>query len=436
MAKYQQYEEYKDSGVEWLGEIPRDWKITRIKHSATLNMGQSPNSEDCNMDGNGYPFLQGNAEFGTMSPTAKQYCPIPRKLANEGDLLFSVRAPVGALNVADKVYGIGRGLCSLTSNSQMTQSFLWWVLPSYKYQLDAISTGSTFEAVSAEQVSNLLFALPTYGEQAQIANFLNHETAQIDTLIDKQQTLIQLLKEKRQAVISHAVTKGLNPDAPMKDSGVEWLGEVPEHWSFATIRRYLLEHRQGYYTSDPYVDDGTKLLRITDLRELGEIDIKECPMVSRSQSLKNYLLKEGDVVFARTGGAGSFGVVPKLKEDIAYASYLIRFRFLPRFFTTEYLRFMLIADSFQLAVKSNIHGGVTQNIHAEDIKNTFVASPPLEEQNKISAYLITQTNSYADLIKKAEQAIQLMQERRTALISAAVTGKIDVRGWRAVGVEA
>lgn len=431
MAKYQQYEEYKDSGVEWLGEIPRDWKITRIKHSATLNMGQSPNSEDCNMDGNGYPFLQGNAEFGTMSPTAKQYCPIPRKLANEGDLLFSVRAPVGALNVADKVYGIGRGLCSLTSNSQMTQSFLWWVLPSYKYQLDAISTGSTFEAVSAEQVSNLLFALPTYGEQAQIANFLNHETAQIDTLIDKQQTLIQLLKEKRQAVISHAVTKGLNPDAPMKDSGVEWLGEVPEHWSFATIRRYLLEHRQGYYTSDPYVDDGTKLLRITDLRELGEIDIKECPMVSRSQSLKNYLLKEGDVVFARTGGAGSFGVVPKLKEDIAYASYLIRFRFLPRFFTTEYLRFMLIADSFQLAVKSNIHGGVTQNIHAEDIKNTFVASPPLEEQNKISAYLITQTNSYADLIKKAEQAIQLMQERRTALISAAVTGKIDVRGWQA-----
>ncbi len=430
MAKYQQYEEYKDSGVEWLGEIPRDWKITRIKHSATLNMGQSPNSEDCNMDGNGYPFLQGNAEFGTMSPTAKQYCPIPRKLANEGDLLFSVRAPVGALNVADKVYGIGRGLCSLTSNSQMTQSFLWWVLPSYKYQLDAISTGSTFEAVSAEQVSNLLFALPTYGEQAQIANFLNHETAQIDTLIDKQQTLIQLLKEKRQAVISHAVTKGLNPDAPMKDSGVEWLGEVPEHWSFATIRRYLLEHRQGYYTSDPYVDDGTKLLRITDLRELGEIDIKECPMVSRSQSLKNYLLKEGDVVFARTGGAGSFGVVPKLKEDIAYASYLIRFRFLPRFFTTEYLRFMLIADSFQLAVKSNIHGGVTQNIHAEDIKNTFVASPPLEEQNKISAYLITQTNSYADLIKKAEQAIQLMQERRTALISAAVTGKIDVRGWQ------
>ena len=431
MAKYQQYEEYKDSGVEWLGEIPRDWKITRIKHSATLNMGQSPNSEDCNMDGNGYPFLQGNAEFGTMSPTAKQYCPIPRKLANEGDLLFSVRAPVGALNVADKVYGIGRGLCSLTSNSQMTQSFLWWVLPSYKYQLDAISTGSTFEAVSAEQVSNLLFALPTYGEQAQNANFLNHETAQIDTLIDKQQTLIQLLKEKRQAVISHAVTKGLNPDAPMKDSGVEWLGEVPEHWSFATIRRYLLEHRQGYYTSDPYVDDGTKLLRITDLRELGEIDIKECPMVSRSQSLKNYLLKEGDVVFARTGGAGSFGVVPKLKEDIAYASYLIRFRFLPRFFTTEYLRFMLIADSFQLAVKSNIHGGVTQNIHAEDIKNTFVASPPLEEQNKISAYLITQTNSYADLIKKAEQAIQLMQERRTALISAAVTGKIDVRGWQA-----
>mgnify|MGYP003408480030 len=144
MAKYQKYAEYQDSGVEWLGEIPSHWNQTYLKYVVLINMGQSPSSEDCNIDGIGIPFLQGNAEFGTYSPTAKNYCPIPKKIADKGDLLFSVRAPVGALNYADMQYGIGRGLCSLKSRSSINSSFLWWVLPTYKYQLDAIATGSTF----------------------------------------------------------------------------------------------------------------------------------------------------------------------------------------------------------------------------------------------------------------------------------------------------
>ena len=283
-------------------------------------------------------------------------------------------------------------------------------------------------------MGQILLPAPKIEEQCIIVAFLDHETAKIDTLIEKQQQLIQLLKEKRQAVISHAVTKGISslnggPKAKMRDSGVEWLGEVPEHWGVASIRRYLLEHRQGYYTTDAYVDEGTKLLRITDLRELGGISITDCPKVSFSEALKNYFLQEGDVVFARAGGAGSFGVVPLMHEVIAYASYLIIFRFLPEHFNTNYLRFMFVADSFQLAVKRNIHGGVTQNIHAEDIKDALVATPPLSEQLEIASYLDMQSSKYAVMISKASSAIELMQERRTALISAAVTGKIDVRDW-------
>src|SRR5690606_5589428 len=125
-------------------------------------------------------------------------------------------------------------------------------------------------------------------------------------LIEEQQRLIELLKEKRQAVISHAVTKGLDPTVPMKNSGVEWLGEVPAHWAVNTVRRCLVEHRQGYYSSAPYVDEGVKLLRITDLKDLGHIDTLDCPQVEDVAELDNFLLKNGDVVFARTGGAGSF----------------------------------------------------------------------------------------------------------------------------------
>ncbi|MEJ5174078.1 restriction endonuclease subunit S, partial [Erwinia sp. MYb416] len=220
------------------------WSVTRLKFIASINMGQSPSSEDCNIDGNGLAFLQGNGEFGKVNPREKQYCPVPKKIAQPGELLFSVRAPVGAINIADKQYGIGRGLCSIQGAINVQQSYLWWIFPSYKNQLDAIATGSTFEAVSTEQVQNLYVTLPSYIEQERIAAFLDHETAKIDSLIEKQQQLIELLKEKRQAVISHAVTKGLNPDVPMKDSGVEWLGEVPEHWIVKPLR-YLGDFQNG-----------------------------------------------------------------------------------------------------------------------------------------------------------------------------------------------
>ncbi len=278
--------------------------------------------------------------------------------------------------------------------------------------------------------------LPPNEEQQIIAAFLDYETTRIDRLIAQQQRLIELLKEKRQAVISHAVTKGLNPNAPMKDSGVEWLGQVPEHWEVAKLRRFILEHRQGYYTTDPYVDEGIKLLRITDLRELGHIDVSSCPLVPNIPSVMNFKLKEGDVVFARTGGAGSFGIIDELECDIVYASYLIRFRFNSKHLTPSYLRFLLLSDSLQLSLKQNIHGGVNQNIHAEDIKDAISCVPPINEQLAIEKALTAKMKRYSELLEESEKSVRLMSERRTALISAAVTGKIDLRGWTPPAEEA
>jgi type I restriction enzyme S subunit len=236
-GRYQAYPEYKDSDVEWFGLVPTAWNSSRLKFESAINMGQSPNSDDCNQDGIGLPFLQGNAEFGIISPSPKQFCGVSRKVSQKGDLLFSVRAPVGALNFSDQKYGIGRGLCAISNSESLAPKFLWWLIPIVKSELDSVSTGSTFEAVSAEQVENVVLYKPSIMEQQKIAKFLDHETAKIDTLIEKQQQLIKLLKEKRQAVISHAVTKGINPNAPMHDSGVEWLGEVPEHWDVMRLSR-------------------------------------------------------------------------------------------------------------------------------------------------------------------------------------------------------
>ena len=383
MAKYQKYAEYQDSGVEWLGEIPSHWNQTYLKYVVLINMGQSPSSEDCNIDGIGIPFLQGNAEFGTYSPTAKNYCPIPKKIADKGDLLFSVRAPVGALNYADMQYGIGRGLCSLKSRSSINSSFLWWVLPTYKYQLDAIATGSTFEAVSAEEVANLKFPLPTIVEQQKIANFLDHETTQIDTLIAKQEKLIELLKEKRQAVISHAVTKGLNINALMKDSGVEWLGQVPEHW---TVSRYK------YCTSrvvvgiaeaatHAYSEKGIPIIRATNIKEEG-ININDTLYLKESFANMNEgkYLYTNDIITVRTGYPGISAVIPETLDKSHCFTNLVstpKSSHCPHFLN-EYLNSRMGKAYFALFG----WGSAQKNISVPILQEFPIAYPELAEQKK------------------------------------------------------
>ena len=209
--------------------------------------------------------------------------------------------------------------------------------------------------------------------------------------------------------------------AEYQDSGVEFLGQVPIHWDIASVRRYLIDHRQGYYTTESYVDKGLKLLRITDLRDLGKIDTQNCPMVNETESTDLFKLKKGDVVFARTGGAGSFGVITENYDDLIYASYLIRFRFMSEKLEPAYLRYLCLSDSFQLSVKQNIHGGVNQNIHAEDIKDTMITVPNLLEQNQISNFLDCEVAKINTLIAKQENLIELLKEKRQAVISHAVT---------------
>ena len=433
MAKYQKYAEYQDSGVEWLGEIPSHWNQTYLKYVVLINMGQSPSSEDCNIDGIGIPFLQGNAEFGTYSPTAKNYCPIPKKIADKGDLLFSVRAPVGALNYADMQYGIGRGLCSLKSRSSINSSFLWWVLPTYKYQLDAIATGSTFEAVSAEEVANLKFPLPTIVEQQKIANVLDHETTQIDTLIAKQEKLIELLKEKRQAVISHAVTKGLNPNVSMKDSGVEWLGQVPEHWTVKP-NKYLLDFvtsgSRGW--AQYYADTGSLFFRIANLTrdtiepKLESLQFVEPPQGSEGERSK---IKVGDLLISITADLGSVCVADTSIGN-GYVSQHIALCRPQKLYDSRWLAYYILSDTAKEQLLGSGYGGTKIQLSLEDIKELVVVVPSQEEQREIANYINDKLNQFEHLINQAYKFVGTLRERRITLISSAVTGKIDVRNWQ------
>ena len=159
--RFRRYPEYKESGVEWIGKIPGDWKVNRLKYIADLNMGQSPLSEEYNSDQIGTPFLQGNAEFGSHHPTPKIYCPTAKKYADPGDILLSVRAPVGAINIANQEYGIGRGLCAIRPRTnQLEHRYAKYLLEVVRTELHSVATGSTYDAVTVDEVSNTICVVP------------------------------------------------------------------------------------------------------------------------------------------------------------------------------------------------------------------------------------------------------------------------------------
>lgn len=196
----------KESGVEWLGQVPEHWDLKRVKNIASINMGQSPKSDDCNQLGVGVPFLQGCADFGNVSPTPKNYCAVAHKFAHVDDILFSVRAPVGAINTADQLYGIGRGLCSIAPIENNSRRYLFYALHIAKSELFSVATGSTYDAISVEQIEVARCVLPPLEEQVAIAKFLDRETHKIDVLINEAQNAIALLQERRKAIIFAAVT--------------------------------------------------------------------------------------------------------------------------------------------------------------------------------------------------------------------------------------
>jgi len=426
-VRYKKYPKYKDSGVEWLGDVPEGWIKTYLKYISNVNMGQSPSSTTYNNEGFGIEFLQGNADFGNIYPTARTFTTDAKKISKIEDILFTVRAPVGAMNISNKRYAIGRGLCAISSTKHSKKSFLWWLMPLIKMELDTVATGSTYEAVSVEQVNNSSVSLPPLKEQKAIANYLDNATNKIDTLIIKQKRLIELLKEKRQALISKAVTRGLDDSVEMKDSGVEWLGAVPKDWELWKVSHAFsivgsgttpLTSNKSYYNGHiPWVTTG-------ELRENNIISTKK--MLTNKALAENSSLRQfpiGSIVIAMYGATigrlGILGIKATTNQACCVMTNSVSI-------DNKYLYYWLMGYKEEI-VKLG-YGGGQPNISQDTISNLKISAPSIKEQKIIINYLDQKTTQIDILIGKSTKAITLLQEKRTALISAVVTGKIDVRG--------
>ena len=220
----------------------------RFKYAVELIMGQSPEKESINYGGNGFPFLQGKADFGTISPTPTTWCDSPKKIAKKGDILLSVRAPVGDVNISNQEYAIGRGLCAIRAK-KIDGRYCWYILQEINDTLHSFAVGTTYESVTVDDIANLTVPYPDGLVQKEIARYLDSKIGKIDELIENQEKQHNMLEQYKRELIANTITKGLNKSAPMKGSGVDWLGNVPEHWN-VTKMKWMFEVVKRIYGAE------------------------------------------------------------------------------------------------------------------------------------------------------------------------------------------
>ena len=439
---YSGYREYKDSGVEWLGNVPSDWEVRRLgsMFRQAIDEGESD-----------LPILSVSIHHGvsdrefdeeeldrkvTRSEDRSKY----RKVQT-GDLVYNMmrawQGGFGAVSVDGMVspaYVVARPI------GEFSTPYVERLLrtPQAIEQMRRYSQGVTDFRLRLywDEFKAIRIPLPPLDEQKAISSFLDVETSKIDGLVSEQRRLIELLKEKRQAVISHAVTKGLNPNAPMKPSGIQWLGDVPQHWEVQRIKHAITSIEQGWSPQceiSPVENESQWGVLKVGCVNYGKFTAKQNKALPAALEPKPELgIKKDDLLISRANTielVGSATVVESDHDRLMLCDKLYRLRMDSGKLLPTFLCYFLTCELAREPIELGASGASPsmKNIAQSVILELWFASPDVEEQAEIVDAIRERWNAITSLIAEAERAIELLQERRTALISAAVTGKIDVR---------
>lgn len=432
------YPEYKDSGVAWMGAVPAHWNVGQSRRLFALR-----NERACESD----KQLTASQEHGVIYQDefvrleGRRVVQVIKgadilKHVEPNDFVISMRSFQGGIEWCGYRGCISSAYVMLIPCDRVCARFFAYLFKSQPY-IQALQTTTNLvrdgQALRYDNFAQVALPLIPHNEQAHIAEFLDRETAKIDALVAEQQRLIELLKEKRQAVISHALTKGLNPNAPVKDSGIEWLGEVPAHWLVSKCGFYLRVLSGFAFPSSGFTDDESapKLLRGVNVgvSRLRWDDIVRWHR-EKDDGLDIYEMREGDLVIGmdRPLIAEGIRVARVTSEDLPclLLQRVVSLTMGPNL-GVEYMFRLLSSEMFVAHFSPETTGVSVPHISPEQIRSFVIPVPPLAEQEAISGFLSAETNRIEKLVDAARSAIDLLQERRTALISAAVTGQIDVR---------
>ena len=433
---YKTYDEYKESKMSWIDKIPSTWDTIKAKHCFNLSGGYAFKSDDFTEEG--IPLVRigditnGTIDFNNCKRLPLEYATMMKEfLVESGDILIALTgATIGKIGQVPKTNEkilLNQRVGKLSSDSS---NYYKYILSSdlIKKQINLIADGSAQENISNEDIGNFEIFDIDNGLKQQIANYLDKKTAKIDETIAKNEELIELLEEKRVALINQVVTKGLNPDVPMKDSGVEWIGEIPKHWNIINLKKCCETITDGSHFSPETTSEGKYYITVRDVSE-DSIDFDNAPKIS----VEDYNVlkrngcepKKGDVLLSKDGTIGKCIIVNDTDFVILSSLGLLRPNNLIK---SEYLRYYLLSDINMKQMYSHIRGSAIKRLTISIIKELLLIHPSLKEQEDIVNYLNPKIAKINDTINKIKYNINLLEEYKTSLIHHVVTGKIDVRG--------
>lgn len=439
MTNFQKYEAYKDSGVEWIGEIPVGWDVARLKDVCNINENSLPENTNKSLEIEYVDIGSVTFEEGIIQTEKLTFKAAPsraRRLAKAGDTVVStVRTYLKAIDFIDErksnfVFSTG---FAILNPVKIHSRFLSTVVKSdaFTNQVYVFSKGMSYPAINSTELGRLNLPIPTIEEQTRIATFLDQKTAQIDQAIAQKERLIELLKERRQILIHNAVTRGLDTDVKMKDSGVEWIGEVPEGWGISKLGFYALSIQTGPFGSQlhshDYVEDGIPVINPSHIVD-GEIipDISQTINSSKHQELKHHTLNVGDIIFGRRGEMGRCALVhvgnrPMICGTGSIKITLDRNRIYPTYLN-QFLKIDMMKDWFSL----NSVGSTMENLNSSILSLVPILIPPTQEQIAISTFIENAVHKIATAIACKQSEIEKLKEYKATLINSSVTGKIKI----------
>ncbi|ENU83046.1 hypothetical protein F972_01873 [Acinetobacter sp. CIP 102529] len=433
MSQLSRYESYKDSGVQWLGEIPSHWDVKRMKF-VVANVGDKIDAKESDLR---YFGLENIESFtGKLLDSVELESEGIGHRFQKDDVLFGKLRPYLAKVFLAQEEGLSSTEALVFRSSEVIDpKFLSYYCLSQDFinEVNGTTFGSKMPRASWDDISSFRMVYPSLDEQKTIADFLDKRLAQVDALIAKQETLLEKLAEQRVALISHAVTKGLNPDVEMKESDVVLLGNIPNTWNVKRLK-FLLSEKLKYGANESAESEdkeNPRYIRITDIDDSGNLKDETFKSLE-SEKAQEYLLDDLDILLARSGATVGKSYLYKAESvGIAcYAGYLIRARLDQENYNPEFVNYFLQSKQYWDWISSINIQATIQNVSAEKYNDLPLAIPPLEEQKQLIEYLKNEDEKFNSAIGKGQKLVQLLNEYRSTLITQVVTGKIDVRNLK------
>ena len=434
--------EMKDSGIEWIGEIPRHWDVRPIKNSFSIVSGSTPDSDKAEYWEGDIPWIT-PADFKTIDKytsggsrfiTEKGYDSCSTNMIPKGSIIFSKRAPIGSVVINKIDLCTNQGCLSCIKNDKTDSAYFYYLMSIYDDVFNLFGSGTTFKEISATTFGDFILPLPPLVEQQLVSSFLDSKCAEIDKAIDATKASIEEYRKLRQAIITETVTKGLDPDVEMKDSGIEWIGEIPATWTSMPTKNMFLIGKGLSITKDNLEETGVPTISYGQIHAKyntgTHLDDRMFRYVNESylQSNKQSLVHKGCFVFADTSEdlEGCGNCVYADREGEFFAGYHTVTLFPKECEDNKYFAYLFRTNEWRRQIRSVLTEVKVYSVSQKIIRRTSMIIPPASEQKEICSYLDSKCSEIDSLIKSKEKLIEELTAYRKSLIYEYVTGKKEV----------